>query len=173
MMLLSHRSLWLAIAGVSAGLALASILLTSWLSLQPCHLCIFQRLLFMLIAPFALIAAFGSNLARRLTGSLVELLAAAGALTAGYQAWLQHQPPGSVSCIGAEMGPIERVVEWLGQQMPGLFLATGFCEDEALIILGLSLVSWALIAFLAVLGLATWLTFDAVRSAATAPGAST
>jgi disulfide bond formation protein DsbB len=157
MTLPATRAWWLLIAGGSALLALASILLTAWLALQPCHLCIFQRLLNMLMAPLALIAAFSTGLGRRITGALVALTAFAGTVTATYQTWLQLQPAGSVSCVGAEMGPIERLVEWLGMQQPMLFMATGFCEDEGLVILGLALAQWALICFFLMLALSLWL----------------
>ncbi|MCF7991230.1 MAG: disulfide bond formation protein B [Thiohalocapsa sp.] len=163
--LITHRRLWLLIAGASAALALASILLTEWLALQPCHLCIFQRLLYMLIAPLALAVALTTGLARRIGGALTALAAAAGAATAGYQTWLQRQPEGSVSCIGPDMGPIERFVEWLGMQQPTLFMATGFCEDEALIILGLSLAEWALFCFVVICILALWLLRPHARGA--------
>jgi disulfide bond formation protein DsbB len=89
----------------------------------------------------------------------VGLVAATGIGTASYQSWLQLQPVGSVACIGSELGPIERLVEWLGQQLPSLFLATGFCDDAALVIFGLSLVHWALLAFVAMFGLALWTLF--------------
>ena len=157
MFLTSNRWPWLLIAAGGAALALASILLTEWLALQPCHLCIFQRLLYMLIAPLALIAALSTGLAQRISGSLTAVAAAGGAATAGYQSWLQRQPEGSVSCLGPDMGPIERFVEWLGMQQPTLFMATGFCEDKALVILGLSLAEWALICYLIALGLSLWL----------------
>jgi disulfide bond formation protein DsbB len=39
-------------------------------------------------------------------------------------------------------------------------MATGFCEDEALVILGLSLAQWALICFLLATGIAL---FSALR----------
>ncbi|WP_462330660.1 disulfide bond formation protein B [Thiohalocapsa halophila] len=157
MAVITHRRLWLLIAGGSAALALASILLTEWLALAPCHLCIFQRVLYMLIAPLALIAALTTGLARRISGALTALAAAGGAATAGYQTWLQRQPEGSVSCIGPDMGPIEQFVEWLGMQQPTLFMATGFCEDEGLVILGLSLAEWALLCFALICLSALWL----------------
>jgi protein dithiol:quinone oxidoreductase len=157
MALITHRRLWLLIAVGSAALALASILLTEWLALAPCHLCIFQRLLYMLIAPLALLAAFTTGFARRISGALVALAAAGGAATAGFQTWLQAQPEGSVSCLGPDMGPIERFVEWLGMQQPTLFMATGFCEDKALVIFGVALAGWALLCFIAILALALWL----------------
>lgn len=165
-MQISTRTLWLGAAGAAAALAVASIVLTLWLHLQPCHLCIFQRLLFMLLAVLSLLVALFSGLARRVGAGAVGLVAAVGAATAGYQSWLQLQPAGSVSCVGGELGPIERLVEWLGQQLPSLFLATGFCDDEALAIFGLSLVNWALLAFVALLGLAVW-TLLARRPAST------
>jgi protein dithiol:quinone oxidoreductase len=49
--------------------------------------------------------------------------------------------------VAGTPGLLERWVEWLGQQAPTLFMATGFCEDEGLSILGLSLANWALILF--------------------------
>lgn len=148
------RLIWLALGLTGAALAVGSLLLTTWLDLQPCHLCIFQRLLFMLIAITGLTAAVIP--AGRLAGLFTLPLAAAGVGTAGYQSWLQKQPADLVSCIAGEPGLIERLVEWLGQQVPALFLATGFCEDEALVILGLSLANWALVVFLATLLAAAW-----------------
>lgn len=149
--------IWLAIALVSAGLVVGSLVLTGWLDLHPCHLCIFQRLLFMLIAGLALVALVLTRpLARAVTGALVAVLAAVGLWAAIYQSWLQRQPPDAVSCIGGQPGLIERLVEWLGQQAPALFLATGFCEEEELAILGLSLANWAAVSFAAVLLAAAW-----------------
>lgn len=160
---LTPNRLWLLIAAGSAALALASILLTEWLELAPCHLCIFQRLLFMVMAPLALIAAFTTGGVRRISGALTALTAAGGTATAAFQIWLQVQPEGTASCLGADMGPIERLVEWLGTQQPVLFMATGFCEDTALVILGLSLAKWSLLAFVLALGLSLWLLSDTFR----------
>lgn len=156
-----HRTTWLILAAGSAALALGSIVLTQWLGLQPCHLCIFQRLLFMLIALLALGAALlpGPGVARVVMAGLVALLAAGGTATAAYQTWLQEQPPGEVSCFGSDLSLIERLVEWLGQLAPDLFLATGFCEDKALVILGLSLAQWALLSFVLVLLTCLWSWF--------------
>jgi disulfide bond formation protein DsbB len=148
--------LWPLLALASALVALSSIALTAWLDLSPCHLCIFQRLLFMLMAVLA-VAAMPRNGLGRLAGGLFAVIAAAGIDTAGYQSWLQLQPPDTVSCIGGEMGPIERLVEWLGMQSPALFMATGFCDDNGLVILGLSLANWALIIFTGLLIAAVWM----------------
>lgn len=149
------RWVWLLLALVCAAAALTSIGLTLWLRLDPCHLCIFQRLLLMLMCPLAL-AAIRRGWLGRLAAGLFSLLGGVGALTAGYQSWLQLQPPGSISCSGSEMGPIEQLVEWLGQLVPTLFMASGFCEDAELVILGLSLANWGLVLFLSLVAAALW-----------------
>ncbi|NKN31942.1 disulfide bond formation protein B [Marichromatium bheemlicum] len=146
------RSIWFILAIGGLGVAGFSVALTEWLLLDPCHLCIFQRLLFALAGLLAL----GTALGVRVLGYLTVITALGGAWSALYQSWLQLQPPGAVSCIGGELGPIEQLIEWLGQYAPGLFLATGFCEDPGLQILGLSLANWGAIAFILGALAATW-----------------
>ena len=154
------RYLWTLLATGCAGITAMSLVLTHWLDLHPCHLCIFQRLLFMILAALTLVAAWlGPRLAGRLAGLLSLPVAVLGIGVAVYQSWLQAQPAGSVSCAAGQPGLIEQLVEWLGQQMPELFLATGFCEDVELTILGLSLANLALLAFAGILlvaALALW-----------------
>jgi len=148
---------WLGLGLTGAILVAVSMILTAWLDLHPCHLCIFQRLLFMLLAVLSLAAAFPvTGRAGRLAGVLSLPTAALGVGVAAYQSWLQAQPSNSISCAGGEPGLIERLVEWLGEQAPVLFLATGFCEEEELVILGLSLANWALVAYFAFLAAGLW-----------------
>ena len=148
---------WLGLGLVCASLVAASVILTAWLDLPACHLCIFQRLLFMLLAVFSLAAACSAaGWAGRLAGILSLPAAALGVGVASYQSWLQAQPSNTVSCVGGEPSLIERAVEWLGEQVPALFLATGLCEEEDLVVLGLSLANWALVAFCAFLAAGLW-----------------
>lgn len=161
MITLTSRWTWTLLAFTTAAVALASLILTPWLELEPCHLCIFQRTIFMLMALLAgLTAALshpsGRGLGARLTARLFLALAALGSGVAAYQSWLQWQPMGEVSCIGGQPGLIERLVEWLGQQVPALFLASGFCEDRQLVILGLSLANWAFLVFIGALAAGAW-----------------
>ena len=164
---LQPRHLWLALCLAAAGLVAGSLILTAWFDLHPCHLCIFQRLLFMKLAVLGLLAFFLTGGWRKLVGGLTLPISALGIGVASYQSWLQAQPPGSIACVAGEPGMIERLVEWLGQRMPELFLATGFCEEKELEILGLSLANWALISFSAFLVLALWALF--INKSATRP----
>ena len=160
---ITPRRVWILLALVSAGAVLASFGLTAWLDLSPCYLCIFQRTLFMVLTLLAALAALGRMLAW-VAGPLFILGSAVGIGAASYQTWLQLQPPDSVSCVGGQPGIIERLVEWLAQQSPALFLATGFCEDKELVILGLSLANWALLGFAAGLAAALWASWRARRA---------
>jgi disulfide bond formation protein DsbB len=156
------RQVWFLLAAACFGLAAGSFVLTAWMNLHPCHLCIFQRLLFMILTLLGLLTAW---LLPRSAGWWLGLaslpIAAGGVAVATYQSWLQVQPPGSISCMAGEPSQIERLVEWLGQLQPELFLATGFCEEAELSILGLSLANWALVSFSAFLVAAGWALFRA------------
>ncbi len=159
MMVITPRLAWVFLSVLSAAVSVSSLLLTAWLNLEPCHLCIFQRLLFMLMSLVALTVALTqewSRLVARLSSLIFLILAGFGAGVAGYQSWLQFQPINTVSCVAGKMGLIEHWVEWLGQQMPSLFLASGFCEDPQLVILGLSLANAALFIFVLSLAVAIW-----------------
>ena len=169
MQTLTPRLTWTLLSMFSASAVLASLILTHWLDLEPCHLCIFQRLLFMVLALLATFAALaqssgGPRLAIRLSGLTFLILAATGSGVAAYQSWLQWQPADTVSCVGGQLGLIEQLVEWLGQQSPSLFLASGFCEDRELAILGLSLANLAFVAFTLALALAAWALWRGWRS---------
>jgi protein dithiol:quinone oxidoreductase len=152
------RRSWGLIAALSASVALASLILTPLLALDPCHLCIVQRTLFLLLALVATAAAFTTpqRLSARLLGGLSVILSATGSAVAVYQSWLQWQPPDTVSCISSALSLIEQAVEWLGERLPTLFLATGFCEDRELVIFGLSLANLAALLFTALLALTLW-----------------
>ncbi|WML92179.1 disulfide bond formation protein B [Thiothrix lacustris] len=152
-----RKNLWLVIGLIALSLAASSFVLTALLDLHPCYLCIFQRLLFMLIGVFALLAVTGFG--EKVWGGLVLLLAGVGTATATYQTWLQLQPPGEVSCAGGQPNLIEQLVYFLSDHVPALFEVTGLCEDEELVILGLSLANWALVSFLSAFVAAAWALF--------------
>ncbi|EIJ34855.1 disulfide bond formation protein B [Thiothrix nivea] len=161
MLTINRKLIWLAVGVGTMGLAVASLILTAMLDLHPCYLCIFQRLLFMLIGVFGLLAAAG--FLEKIWGGMVLLLAGVGTSVAGYQTWLQLLPPGDASCAGAKPNLIEQLVYFLSDNIPSLFEVTGLCEDEELVILGLSLANWALVSFLSTLAVAAWALFGKLQ----------
>jgi disulfide bond formation protein DsbB len=166
MNLRSHRVLWSLLAlGCAATVAL-SLGLTAVFGLHPCHLCIFQRLLFMILTVLFGVAAWSWSRPVGWFAALLSLpVSGSGVAAAAYQSWLQAQPPGDVSCVAGDPGLIEQLVEWLGQRVPELFLATGFCENAELWIIGLSLANWALVTQTGALVLAAWAVWERRRAA--------
>src|SRR5260221_13988968 len=72
--------------------------------LEPCPLCIIQRILLFAVGVAFLVAALhhpAGRLGARLYGGGVAFIAAIGIPVAGRPAWLQHPPPGK----GAACGP--------------------------------------------------------------------
>lgn len=130
----------------SAGLVLAGFIMGEIYRLHPCPLCIFQRLLYIIVAIFALL---GVALPRwqRVWGGLTGLTAAGGAATALYQSALQFAPDASKECGFGEPTLIEQLVDWLGMQWPTLFMATGFCSSQEWVFLGLSMANWSVLCF--------------------------
>ncbi|MEW5882544.1 MAG: disulfide bond formation protein B, partial [Pseudomonadota bacterium] len=144
------RLLVAATGGASLLLVAAAVALTHLLELNPCPLCILQRVIDIALGVLLLgVAAVGAA-ARwvRPALALALALASGGVAVAGYQSWLQWSPP-PLSCGPASQGPVEWLVAWLGERVPWLFLATGACESKELSILGLSLANWSLAAYFA------------------------
>lgn len=132
----------------AAAIAMATLLLTDWLKLSPCYLCVFQRFLMMtLTVIFVFSMLSGNGAPRRILMTLAGLIAVAGMGVSGFQSWQQWFPEAVGSCLGAEPNLIERFVEWLGQLSPQIFMVTGFCESKELMVLGLSLANYSFIAF--------------------------
>ena len=87
----STRFVFAALAIVSLGLLAAGLVLGELARLQPCYLCNFQRLLYIVLAVIgvcgALIPAGG-----RFWAALFGLVALGGVITAVQQSWMQYAP---------------------------------------------------------------------------------
>ncbi|HQU80420.1 MAG TPA: disulfide bond formation protein B [Azonexus sp.] len=124
--------------------------------LAPCPLCIFQRLLYIVIGLVALAAVLLPG-GRLLWSAMIAALAAGGVAVAGYQTWMQAFPHLATECGYSDPNLIERLVDWLGMQSPSLFLATGFCTSREWEFLGLSMANWSLLVFAGIVGYAALL----------------
>ena len=131
------------------GLVAAGMELQQLFRLAPCPLCIFQRLLYIVIGLVALAGVLLPG-GRLLWSALIAALALGGVAVAGYQTWMQAFPHLVTECGYSDPSLIERLVDWLGMQWPGLFLATGFCTSREWEFLGLSMANWSLVAILGI-----------------------
>jgi protein dithiol:quinone oxidoreductase len=126
--------------------------------LEPCPLCMVQRLFFYLVAGICLAAALHgpARTGSVVYGSLAALFAAGGAATAGRQVWLQHLPADKVPQCGPDLMymlnnlPLSRTLE-------KLFYGSGECAKVDWTFLGLSIAEWSLLWFIALALYGVWL----------------
>lgn len=154
---LSSRAFFAAIFAACAGLVAFGLYLQHSQGLEPCPLCVLQRVIFLAIAAVALaMTLFGVRrpAARIGAGLAVALLALAGAGVAARQSWLQHFPPPIQEC-GADFYFLLDTTP-LAQLLPALFSGTGDCSRRDWLFLHLSIAEWALAFFITIAILALW-----------------
>ena len=123
------------------------------LGLEPCPLCVFQRVAVIVVGVlFAVAWLHGPGLTGSwVYGVLILLAAAVGAVVAGRQIWLQSLPPEEVPACGPGLDYIMDVFP-LGEALSMVFSGSGECAEISWSFLGLSMPGWVL-AWLLVLGL--------------------
>ena len=138
---------WFATLGLGClGLVAVGMELLHLLRLAPCPLCIFQRLLYMIIGALGVLG-FLLPAGRLAWSVLAGGLGALGFGVAAYQTWMQAYPDLAPACGFSDPNAIERLVDWLGMQMPSLFLATGFCTSRDWEFIGMSMANWSVLFF--------------------------
>ena len=160
------RLITLLMAIGALGLGLMAVLLAQVLSLAACHLCIFQRVIHLVIG-LVLLLAFWSW--RHKMPALIFLASAAGLsiwgmVASAQQSWMQWFPESGLSCIVSDPGLTEQVINVLGELYPLFFMATGACESKDLVIFGLSLANWSFLAFVAFLAGCLALLFSKLKN---------
>jgi protein dithiol:quinone oxidoreductase len=155
---ISARNRFLLVAAGAFGLLGAGLALGVALNLHPCPLCIFQRVLYLVVGFAALLGALRPDLQKiRWAAAGVGIAAAVGGIaTAAYQTWMQLFPGSLMECGYAEPNLIERLVDWLGMQWEFMFLATGLCSSKEWTFLGLSMANWSIPCFLVFAGMLVW-----------------
>ena len=122
--------------------------------LEPCPLCILQRVAVIVVGVLFLLAALHDPAERgaRVYGVLIDLAALAGIGVAARHIWIMAQPPGAVAECGASLDYMMDVLplhEVLGKVLTG----SGECAKLDWQFLGLNMPTWVLIALV---GVGTW-----------------
>lgn len=144
-MILPFRTLFLAVLASCLGLLGIGLYLQHGLKLEPCPLCILQRVAFVAIGMTAMLAFLHNPgaMGRRFYGLLMMLFSLAGAAVAGRNLWLQSLPPDRVP----ECGPgLDYMLETfpLAKALPMIFQGSGECAKVEWTMLGLSIPAWAM-----------------------------
>lgn len=119
--------------------------LQSFKGIEPCPLCIFQRICYFGIVIFALVAAIHGprRIMRAAYGFLIAIVAGIGAAIAARQIWLQHLPPDQVPECGPDLSFMLEAYP-LTETVARMLRGTGDCAEIKWTFLGLSIPEWSL-----------------------------
>ncbi len=158
------RIVFLVIFLVCAGLMSFGFYLQYVLGLEPCVLCMVQRLFFSLLGLTALIAFLHNPqfIGVRIYAVLTALFSVMGAGIAGRQVWLQHLPADKVPECGPDLFFMLEVYP-LGEALMTALKGTGDCAKVAWTFLSLSIPEWAIIIFIAIFIASLQLIFKSRR----------
>ncbi len=120
-----------------------------YMLLDPCPLCIFQRVAVMVIGAIFLVGALhnpSTSFGRRGYAFLIIIAAICGGAISGRQSWLQHLPPEKVPSCGPGLS------YWMDNLpftsvLSKVFEGSGECAEVQWTLFGLSIPEWALIGF--------------------------
>jgi disulfide bond formation protein DsbB len=135
----------------------SALYLQHYQHLDPCPLCIFQRVAVMSVGAVALVAMLHNpaTLGRRIYAGLTLLAASGGIAVAGRHVWLQHLPADEVPSCGPGLDywmdtfPLQEVIQ-------KVFRGSGECAKVDWVFLGLSLPEWTLALFIGLASVAVW-----------------
>ncbi|HRP36118.1 MAG TPA: disulfide bond formation protein B [Gammaproteobacteria bacterium] len=130
------------------------------LGLEPCPLCVFQRVAVLALG-FVFLAAYAHNPGRggaRIYGGLAVAAAGGGMVFAGRQLWLQGLPADQVPECGPGLNFIMDVFPfWEAVKM--VFQGSGDCAKIDWTFLGISMAGWVLISLVGLASIAAWNNF--------------
>jgi len=116
--------------------------------LEPCPLCIFQRIAYIVVMLVAFVAAIHNpkQWGRYIYLGLTFFTAAAGAGIAGRQTWLQHLPADQVPACGPGLEYMFEVFPMM-EALNMVFKGSGECAEVQWTFLDYSIAEWSLVCF--------------------------
>ena len=144
----SSRIFFSIIFVVCASLLGFGLYLEHVVGLEPCPLCVFQRIAYILVALVALIAAIHNpqKLFEKIYTGLMLIASLCGAGIAGRQVWLQHLPEDKIP----ECGPgLEYMLDVfpLADALKMVLSGSGECAEVQWTFLSFSIAEWSILCF--------------------------
>lgn len=144
----SSRIFFSIIFVVCASLLGFGLYLEHVVGLEPCPLCVFQRIAYILVALVALIAAIHNpqKLFEKIYTGLMFVASLCGAGIAGRQVWLQHLPEDKIP----ECGPgLEYMLDVfpLADALKMILSGSGECAGVQWTFLSFSIAEWSILCF--------------------------
>jgi len=125
--------------------------------LEPCPLCISQRIAILMVGFVSLIAAI-HNKGVNIYGGILSVLSLIGAFISARHVWIQNLPEDEVPECGPGLAYIFEnfpLIDTVKLMLSG----TGECSEVLWVFLGLSIPAWTFLAFIALLSVNTWVLF--------------
>lgn len=143
---------WVVFAGCIVLMATA-LVFQHVLGLEPCILCITQRIMVICIGLLALVAALHNPGTRgiRLYAGLMAVSAFTGGAIAIRQLWLQSLPADQVPACGPSLNYMLEVFP-LTEVLQMVLFGDGNCADVLWTLFGISIPGWTLVAFVGLAG---------------------
>lgn len=140
-----------------AGLIAFALYLQYYANLEPCPLCMLQRVAFIALGLVFFAGALHGprGFGRRVYAGVASLAALTGVGLAARHVWLQYNPPKFASCSGDIYSQLERLP--LGRVITNALYATGDCAKVDWTMMGLSVAEWSLVWFVIFSIAAIWL----------------
>lgn len=160
---MSQRVIFLGGFAVCAGLMAAALYFQYVGHLDPCPLCILQRLAVIGAGLILLIGGLHNpgKWGRRLYGALTVIAAGAGAGVAGRHVWIQHLPFDQQPGCSYEFGYMLETFP-LAKTLKLVLEGTGDCAKVTWTFLDLSMPSWTFIFFIGFVALGLMLVFTSI-----------
>jgi disulfide bond formation protein DsbB len=145
---------------ICAGLMAFALYLQYGLDLEPCPLCIFQRVAVIATGVILLVAALHNpgRAGASFYAVLTLITSGIGAGLAAWHIWIQGQPKGSVAACGMGLDYMLETLP-LTDVISRVLKGSGECAEQGWLFLGLAIPSWTFVFFIAMIAA----TFALVR----------
>jgi disulfide bond formation protein DsbB len=143
---ISKRWLYLAAAATVAGLFCFGLYLQYVLRLEPCPLCMIQRVIFIAIGVLFLIAALhnAKQTGAKVYSVLIALTALGGIAVASRHIWIQHLPKDQVPSCGPGLDYMLKNFP-ISEVWRELLHGSGDCAEKSWTFFALGIPEWALV----------------------------
>ncbi|MFT2098062.1 disulfide bond formation protein B [Marinomonas sp. 2405UD66-6] len=145
--LLTARRFHGLVAVASFALLAVAFYMEYQMGLEPCPLCMLQRIVFFCIGVVSLLSALTGSLGvRRFIAWIVVILSLSGAALAVRHLYLQNIPADQLPACLPGLSYMFEVFPWQ-EIMQAMIMGTGECGDVVWTFLGLSIPGWTLVVF--------------------------
>lgn len=159
-----YRWLFGSIAFVSAVLIGVALYFEHVMGMEPCPLCVLQRIVVIIIGVIALFAATHNpgRWGLRVYAGMLFIFSVAGAAIAGRHVWLQNLPKDQVPECGPGLDYIMEVFS-VFDALSFILKGSGECAEASWAFLGLTIPGWTLVIFTGFVIISIYLLFSKHR----------